>query len=186
MEGKAIRLHPLVCSAYNADFDGDQMAVHIPLSVEAQIECRVLMMSTNNILSPANGGPVIVPSQDIVLGLYHDLERSFEKGEGMTFCGPWEVEAAYDADAVSLHARINVRMPDGKTHRTTPGRVLVSNILPKEMSFENVNLVLTKKMIAKLVENCYRQCGIKATVILCDNLKNMGYEFAAAPVSVSV
>ena len=135
VEGKAIRLHPLVCSAYNADFDGDQMAVHIPLSVEAQIECRVLMMSTNNILSPANGGPVIVPSQDIVLGLYYmTSERSFEKGEGMTFCGPWEVEAAYDADAVSLHARINVRMPDGKTYRTTPGRVLVSNILPKEMS----------------------------------------------------
>ena len=188
VEGKAIRLHPLVCSAYNADFDGDQMAVHIPLSVEAQIECRVLMMSTNNILSPANGGPVIVPSQDIVLGLYYmTSERSFEKGEGMTFCGPWEVEAAYDADAVSLHARINVRMPDGKTHRTTPGRVLVSNILPKEMSFENVNLVLTKKMIAKLVENCYRQCGIKATVILCDNLKNMGYEFATrAGVSIGV
>ena len=188
VEGKAIRLHPLVCSAYNADFDGDQMAVHIPLSVEAQIECRVLMMSTNNILSPANGGPVIVPSQDIVLGLYYmTSERSFEKGEGMTFCGPWEVEAAYDADAVSLHARINVRMPDGKTYRTTPGRVLVSNILPKEMSFENVNLVLTKKMIAKLVENCYRQCGIKATVILCDNLKNMGYEFATrAGVSIGV
>ena len=188
VEGKAIRLHPLVCSAYNADFDGDQMAVHIPLSVEAQIECRVLMMSTNNILSPANGGPVIVPSQDIVLGLYYmTSERSFEKGEGMTFCGPWEVEAAYDADAVSLHARINVRMPDGKKYRTTPGRVLVSNILPKEMSFENVNLVLTKKMIAKLVENCYRQCGIKATVILCDNLKNMGYEFATrAGVSIGV
>ena len=188
VEGKAIRLHPLVCSAYNADFDGDQMAVHIPLSVEAQIECRVLMMSTNNILSPANGGPVIVPSQDIVLGLYYmTSERSFEKGEGMTFCAPWEVEAAYDADAVSLHARINVRMPDGKTYRTTPGRVLVSNILPKEMSFENVNLVLTKKMIAKLVENCYRQCGIKATVILCDNLKNMGYEFATrAGVSIGV
>ena len=188
VEGKAIRLHPLVCSAYNADFDGDQMAVHIPLSVEAQIECRVLMMSTNNILSPANGGPVIVPSQDIVLGLYYmTSERSFEKGEGMTFCAPWEVEAAYDADAVSLHARINVRMLDGKTYRTTPGRVLVSNILPKEMSFENVNLVLTKKMIAKLVENCYRQCGIKATVILCDNLKNMGYEFATrAGVSIGV
>ena len=188
IEGKAIQLHPLTCAAFNADFDGDQMAVHIPLSVEAQIECRVLMMSTNNILSPANGGPVIVPSQDIVLGLYYmTSERSFEKGEGMTFCGPWEVEAAYDADAVSLHARINVRMPDGKTHRTTPGRVLVSNILPKEMSFENVNLVLTKKMIAKLVENCYRQCGIKATVILCDNLKNMGYEFATrAGVSIGV
>ena len=106
-KARPFRLHPLVCSAYNADFDGDQMAVHIPLSVEAQIECRVLMMSTNNILSPANGGPVIVPSQDIVLGLYYmTAERSFEEGEGMTFCGPWEVEAAYDAGAVSLHARI--------------------------------------------------------------------------------
>ena len=114
VEGKAIQLHPLVCSAYNADFDGDQMAVHIPLSVEAQIECRVLMMSTNNILSPANGTPVIVPSQDMVLGLYYmTVERSFEKGEGMVFCAPWEVEAALDADQVSMHARIKVRMEDG-------------------------------------------------------------------------
>ena len=188
VEGKAIRLHPLVCSAYNADFDGDQMAVHIPLSVEAQIECRVLMMSTNNILSPANGGPVIVPSQDIVLGLYYmTAERSFEEGEGMTFCGPWEVEAAYDAGAVSLHARIRVRMPDGKIYDTTPGRVLVSNILPPELGFEHVNLILTKKNIARLVGAAYRQCGIKATVILCDRLKDMGYEFATrAGVTIGV
>ena len=188
VEGKAIRLHPLVCSAYNADFDGDQMAVHIPLSVEAQIECRVLMMSTNNILSPANGGPVIVPSQDIVLGLYYmTAERSFEQGEGMTFCGPWEVEAAYDAGAVSLHARIRVRMPDGKMYDTTPGRVLVSNILPPELGFEHVNLILTKKNIARLVGAAYRQCGIKATVILCDRLKDMGYEFATrAGVTIGV
>ena len=125
VEGKAIQLHPLVCSAYNADFDGDQMAVHIPLSVEAQIECRVLMMSTNNILSPANGTPVIVPSQDMVLGLYYmTVERSFEKGEGMVFCAPWEVEAALDADQVSMHARIKVRMEDGKLANTTPGRIL--------------------------------------------------------------
>jgi DNA-directed RNA polymerase subunit beta' len=169
VEGKAIRLHPLVCSAYNADFDGDQMAVHIPLSVEAQIECRVLMMSTNNILSPANGGPVIVPSQDIVLGLYYmTVERSFEKGEGMTFCAPWEVESAYDAGQVSLHARIHVRMPDGKIYDTTPGRVLVSDILSPGLSFSLVNCVLTKKSIARLVGEAYRQCGIKATVILCD------------------
>ena len=123
VEGKAIQLHPLVCSAYNADFDGDQMAVHIPLSVEAQIECRVLMMSTNNILSPANGTPVIVPSQDMVLGLYYmTVERSFEKGEGMVFCAPWEVEAALDADQVSMHARIKVRMEDGKLANTKIGR----------------------------------------------------------------
>ncbi len=189
VEGKAIRLHPLVCSAYNADFDGDQMAVHIPLSVEAQIECRVLMMSTNNILSPANGGPVIVPSQDIVLGLYYmTVERSFEKGEGMTFCAPWEVEAAYDAGQVSLHARIKVRMKEGEDLvQTTPGRVLVSDILPPELSFEHVNTVLTKKAIAKLVGAAYRTCGIKSTVILCDKLKDMGYEFATrAGVTIGV
>ena len=188
VEGKAIRLHPLVCSAYNADFDGDQMAVHIPLSVEAQIECRVLMMSTNNILSPANGGPVIVPSQDIVLGLYYmTVERSFEQGEGMTFCAPWEVESAYDSGQVSLHARIHVRMPDGKIYKTTPGRVLVSDILSPGLSFDLVNCVLTKKAIAKLVGEAYRQCGIKATVILCDKVKNLGYEFATrAGVTIGV
>ena len=189
VEGKAIRLHPLVCSAYNADFDGDQMAVHIPLSVEAQIECRVLMMSTNNILSPANGSPVIVPSQDIVLGLYYmTVERSFEKGEGMTFCAPWEVEAAYDAGQVSLHARVKVRMKEGEDLvQTTPGRVLVSDILPPELSFEHVNTVLTKKAIAKLVGAAYRTCGIKSTVILCDKLKDMGYEFATrAGVTIGV
>ncbi len=188
VEGKAIRLHPLVCSAYNADFDGDQMAVHIPLSVEAQIECRVLMMSTNNILSPANGGPVIVPSQDIVLGLYYmTAERSFEKGEGMSFCAPWEVESAHDAGIVSLHARVKVRMPDGYTYDTTPGRVLVSDILPEKLSFDLVNCVLTKKNIARLVGAAYRDCGIKATVILCDKLKDMGYEFATrAGVTIGV
>ncbi|GFH62707.1 MAG: DNA-directed RNA polymerase subunit beta' [Candidatus Desulfovibrio kirbyi] len=188
VEGKAIRLHPLVCSAYNADFDGDQMAVHIPLSVEAQIECRVLMMSTNNILSPANGTPVIVPSQDIVLGLYYmTVERSFEQGEGMVFCSPWEVESAYDNDIVSLHAKIRVRLPNGALHDTTPGRILVSNILPDGLSFDFVNCVLTKKNIARLVGAAYRQCGIKATVILCDKLKNLGYEFATrAGITIGV
>jgi len=188
VEGKAIRLHPLVCTAYNADFDGDQMAVHIPLSVEAQIECRVLMMSTNNILSPANGDPVILPSQDIVLGLYYmTVERSFECGEGMTFCAPWEVETAYDSGTVSLHARIQVRMSDGKICRTTPGRVLVSEILPEHLPFDLVNCVLTKKNIAKLVGAAYRHCGIKSTVILCDRLKDMGYEFATrAGVTIGV
>lgn len=188
VEGKAIRLHPLVCSAYNADFDGDQMAVHIPLSIEAQIECRVLMMSTNNILSPANGTPVIVPSQDIVLGLYYmTVERSFEKGEGMTFCAPWEVVAAYDADQLSLHARIKVRMPDGVVHETTTGRVLVNEVLPEGVPFEHVNCVLTKKNIGRLVGSAYRDAGIKATVILCDRLKDIGYEYATrAGVTIGV
>jgi len=188
VEGKAIRLHPLVCSAYNADFDGDQMAVHVPLSVEAQIEARVLMMSTNNILSPANGSPVIVPSQDIVLGLYYmTVERSFEKGEGMKFCGPWEVVTAYDHGQVSLHARVKVRMPDGRFVETTPGRVLVSEILPEGMSFDMVNCVMTKKNIARLVSSAYREAGSKATVLLCDNLKNLGYEFGTrAGVTIAV
>ncbi len=187
VEGKAIRLHPLVCSAYNADFDGDQMAVHIPLSIEAQIECRVLMMSTNNILSPANGTPVIVPSQDIVLGLYYmTVARSFEQGEGMIFCAPWEVIAAYDAGQVSLHARIKVQIDD-EIFDTTPGRILVREILPASLPFSLVNDVLTKKNIAKLVGCSYRDAGIKATVILCDKLKDLGYEYATrAGVTIGV
>lgn len=188
VEGKAIQLHPLVCTAYNADFDGDQMAVHLPLSVEAQIECRVLMMSTNNILSPANGSPVIVPSQDIVLGLYYmTVERSFCRGEGKVFCDPWEVIAAYDAGAVELHARIKVRMPYGKIESTTPGRVMVWEIMPKEISFHDSNVVLTKKNIQKLVSLAHRDAGAKATVILCDRLKSLGYEFATrAGVTIGV
>ncbi len=188
VEGKAIQLHPLVCTAYNADFDGDQMAVHIPLSVEAQIECRVLMMSTNNILSPANGNPVIIPSQDIVLGLYYmTVDRSFEKGEGMTFCGPWEVEAAYDDGKVHLHARIKVRMEDGKIVDTTVGRILVWERLPHSLPFSDVNTILTKKSIGRLVSTCYEVSGIKATVILCDRLKAIGYEFATrAGVTIGV
>ena len=188
VEGKAIQLHPLVCSAYNADFDGDQMAVHIPLSVEAQIECRVLMMSTNNILSPANGSPVIVPSQDIVLGLYYmTVERSFEPGEGMIFCAPWEVVAAYDAGRVSMHARVRVRMDDGRLHDTTPGRILVWQDLPEGLRFDYVNCVLTKKNIARLVGSAYQDAGIKATVILCDRLKSIGYEYATrAGVTIGV
>ncbi|HCG03922.1 MAG TPA: DNA-directed RNA polymerase subunit beta' [Desulfovibrio sp.] len=188
VEGKAIQLHPLVCSAYNADFDGDQMAVHVPLSVEAQIECRVLMMSTNNILSPANGSPVIVPSQDIVLGLYYmTVERSFEKGEGMAFCAPWEVVAAYDSGSVSLHARVKVRMEDGKTVDTTPGRILVWEVLPKGVGFEFVNCTLTKKNIARLVGAAYRDAGTKAAVILCDRLKDVGYEYATrAGITIGV
>ncbi len=187
VEGKAIQLHPLVCSAYNADFDGDQMAVHVPLSVEAQIECRVLLMSTNNILSPANGQPVIVPSQDIVLGLYYmTVDRSFLKGEGKRFTEPWEVIAAYDAGAVDLHARIKCRI-DGELLDTTPGRVIVGQIIPDTVPFEHVNKLLTKKMIGKLVGEAYRRGGAKATVILCDRLKDLGYEFATrAGVTIGV
>ncbi len=187
VEGKAIRLHPLVCSAYNADFDGDQMAVHVPLSVEAQIECRVLMMSTNNILSPSNGSPIINPSQDIVLGLYYlTVERSFSRGEGKIFADQMEVIAAVDNEVVDLHSRIKVRI-DGKLHDTTPGRVIVSEILPAEMSFEMGNVVLNKKNIARLVSEAYRTSGIKATVILCDKLKDMGYEYATrAGVTIGV
>ncbi|MFW5722359.1 MAG: DNA-directed RNA polymerase subunit beta', partial [Desulfohalobiaceae bacterium] len=178
VEGKAIQLHPLVCGAYNADFDGDQMAVHVPLSVEARVESRVLMMSTNNILSPANGSPVIVPSQDIVLGLYYmTVERSFEPGEGKLFSDPGEVIAAYDAGYLGLHAKIKVRV-DGSLLDSTPGRILVGEIMPRDVPFALVNTVLDKKAIRKLVGDAYRLAGTKATVILCDRLKDLGYEYA--------
>ncbi|MDQ7830933.1 MAG: DNA-directed RNA polymerase subunit beta' [Desulfovibrionaceae bacterium] len=187
VEGKAIQLHPLVCSAYNADFDGDQMAVHVPLSVEAQIECRVLMMSTNNILSPANGNPIILPSQDIVLGLYYlTVERSFSKGAGKIFADQSEVICALDANVVSLHARVKVRI-DGKLVDTTPGRIIVGELLPPEVPFEMVNTVLNKRSIGRLVGETYRQAGTKATVILCDHLKGLGYEYATrAGISIGV
>ncbi len=178
VEGKAIQLHPLVCAAYNADFDGDQMAVHVPLSVEAQIECRVLMMSSNNILSPANGSPVINPSQDIVLGLYYlTTARSFEKGEGMIFTEPWEVIAAHHSGHLGLHARIKCRV-NGVLTETTCGRIIAGELLPSNLGFENVNLVLNKKNIGRLVTMAYRTAGTKATVILCDKLKSLGYEYA--------
>ena len=187
VEGKAIQLHPLVCTAFNADFDGDQMAVHVPLSVEAQIECRVLLMSTNNILSPSNGAPIIVPSQDIVLGMYYlTIGRSFARGEGKVFADKWEVISAYDAKCVDLHAWIKVRV-DGKLVETTPGRVIVSELLPEKVPFELVNVVLNKKNIRHLVGEAYRRAGTKATVILCDRLKDMGYEYATkAGVTISV
>lgn len=178
VEGKAIRLHPLVCTAFNADFDGDQMAVHVPLSIEAQIECRVLVMSTNNILSPANGEPIIVPTQDIVLGLYYlTVDRSFEKGEGKVFYGPEEVIAAYDSKHVSLHARVKVRI-DGELVETTPGRIIVGELLPEGVPFELVNCLLNKKTIGRLVGETYRNAGTKATVILCDRIKDLGYEYS--------
>ncbi|MDR3640192.1 MAG: DNA-directed RNA polymerase subunit beta' [Humidesulfovibrio sp.] len=187
IEGKAIQLHPLVCAAYNADFDGDQMAVHVPLSVEAQIECRVLMMSSNNILSPANGSPVINPSQDIVLGLYYlTTARSFEKGEGMVFTEAWEVIAAHHAGHLGLHARIKCRV-NGVLTETTCGRIIAGELLPQELGFENVNLVLNKKNIGRLVAMAYRTAGTKATVILCDKLKSLGYEYATrAGITIGV
>ncbi|WP_018124756.1 DNA-directed RNA polymerase subunit beta' [Desulfovibrio oxyclinae] len=187
VEGKAIQLHPLVCSAYNADFDGDQMAVHVPLSVEAQIECRVLMMSSNNIMSPSNGSPVINPSQDIVLGLYYlTSPRSFEPGEGMIFSDPDEVIRANDAGVISLHSRIKVRI-DGKLEETTCGRILVHAIIPGKLPFDLVNCTLNKKNIGRLVGGAYRLAGTKASVILCDKLKDLGYEYATrAGVTIAV
>ena len=187
IEGKAIQLHPLVCAAFNADFDGDQMAVHVPLSIEAQIEARVLMMSTNNILSPANGEPIIVPSQDIVLGCYYiSRERPGALGEGRLFSGPDEVRIAYDQGQLDLQARIDVRI-DGERYQTTAGRVLLNEIVPKELGFEVVNKVMTKKELKNLIASCYRIAGTKATVILADRLKDMGYKFATqAGISICV
>lgn len=187
IEGKAIQLHPLVCTAFNADFDGDQMAVHVPLSVEAQLEARVLMMSTNNILSPANGRPIIVPSQDIVLGCYYmTRERAFARGEGMRFSHPNEVRAAYDHGAVDLQAAIECRM-SGTRVKTTVGRVLLYEIIPPQLPFALVNKVMDKKSLGALIDYCYRQCGQKATVLLADHLRTLGYKHATmAGISISI
>jgi DNA-directed RNA polymerase subunit beta' len=180
IEGKAIQLHPLVCTAFNADFDGDQMAVHIPLSIEAQIEARVLMMSTNNILSPANGQPVIVPSQDIVLGLYYlTRERAGAKGEGRLFASPEEVRVALDTGALDMHARVSVRM-NGRRVETTSGRILLLEILPEELPFDKVNKVMTRKELVNLIGECYRKAGMKKTVVLADQLKDLGYKYATS------
>ena len=189
IEGKAIQLHPLVCTAFNADFDGDQMAVHVPLSLEAQLEARVLMMSTNNILSPANGKPIIVPSQDIVLGLYYlTLERDGQNGEGMVFSGIGELEQALDTGAVDLHAKVEVRIDgvdaDGEAAkvrlRTTPGRALLTQILPRhpDVSTALLNQLLTKKEISNVIDIVYRHCGQKETVIFADRLMGMGFAHA--------
>ncbi len=191
IEGKAIQLHPLVCAAFNADFDGDQMAVHIPLSVEAQIEARVLMMSTNNILSPAHGKPIIVPTQDIVLGLYYmTREKPFVKGEGKVFSSPEEVRMAYDAGEVDLQAAVKVRMGfNGASEviATTVGRILLREILPPEIPFSFVNKVMNKKELASLIDQCYRFSGNKKTVILADQLKDLGYRYATqAGISISI
>jgi len=187
VEGKAIRLHPLVCTAFNADFDGDQMAVHVPLSIEAQIEARVLMMSTNNILSPAHGKPIILPTQDIVLGLYHmTRERPFAKGEDMKFSSREECRMAYDAGAVDLQARVYVR-DHGKLVVTTVGRSLLSEIVPKEVDFEFYNQVMDKKKLAALIDVTYRRCGSKDTVLLADSLRTWGYEQSTrAGISFSI
>jgi DNA-directed RNA polymerase subunit beta' len=187
VEGKAIQLHPLVCSAFNADFDGDQMAVHVPLSIEAQLEARVLMMSTNNILSPASGRPIIVPSQDIVLGCYYmTRSRPFAKGEGMIFSGPSELRSAYDAGEVNLQAAIKCRL-EGKLQETTVGRVLLYEIVPEEIPFASVNKVLGKKELGGLIDRCYRLRGQKETVIFCDRLRTIGYtEATRSGISVAM
>ncbi|MBF0524767.1 MAG: DNA-directed RNA polymerase subunit beta' [Deltaproteobacteria bacterium] len=187
IEGKAIQLHPLVCTAFNADFDGDQMAVHIPLSIEAQIEARVLMMSSNNILSPANGEPIIVPSQDIVLGLYYmTRERPLAKGAGKICSSPIEVRVAYDSEELDLQAPIKVRM-NGTIVSTTVGRIILKEVVPDEIPFDEINRVMTKKELRKLIGLAHRTCGLKKTVILADRLKDTGYEYATrAGISISV
>ena len=187
IEGKAIQIHPLVCAAFNADFDGDQMAVHIPLSIEAQIEARVLMMSTNNILSPAHGEPIIVPSQDIVLGIYYlTREKPFATGENRTFANAEEVRCAFDAGELELHARISVRL-NGNRVETTTGRVLLSEVVPPQIPFELINKVMNKRALAELFDHSYRKAGVKNTVILADRVKDIGYKYATqSGVSISV
>jgi DNA-directed RNA polymerase subunit beta' len=189
IEGKAIQLHPLVCSAFNADFDGDQMAVHVPLSLEAQLEARVLMMSTNNILHPANGQPIIVPSQDIVLGLYYvSLMRDGEPGQGMAFANMGEIEHAIASKAVTLHSKIKGRGwtydPEGKRvpkiFDTTPGRMILGQLLPEHVKipFDVVNKLMTKKEISNMIDTVYRNCGQKETVIFCDRIMALGFREA--------
>jgi DNA-directed RNA polymerase subunit beta' len=190
IEGKAIQLHPLVCAAFNADFDGDQMAVHVPLSLEAQLEARVLMMSTNNILHPANGQPIIVPSQDIVLGLYHlSLMNEGEPGQGMAFSDMGELEHALSRGIVTMHTKIKGRVDvyDAAGNRTTeivettPGRMLLGKLLPKHpaVPYATANQLMTKKMISKMIDTVYRGCGQKETVIFCDRIMDMGFKHAA-------
>lgn len=191
IEGKAIHLHPLVCAAYNADFDGDQMAVHVPLTLEAQLEARALMMSTNNILSPANGEPIIVPSQDVVLGLYYmTRDRINAKGEGTVFKDPKEAEKAYRSGNAELHARVKVRISETVNNEegeaveqvsiveTTVGRAILSLILPKGMPFELINQALGKKQISGLLNECYRRLGLKDTVIFADQVMYTGFHYA--------
>jgi len=200
IEGKAIQLHPLVCTAFNADFDGDQMAVHVPLSLEAQVEARALMLSSNNILSPANGDPIIVPSQDVVLGLYYlTRERVNARGEGTMFTDVAEVHRGYESRQVDLQARVKVRIsdavkgPDGslvdrtRLVDTTVGRALLSELLPRGLSFDLVNLDMTKKAISGVINACYRALGLKETVVFADKLMYTGFHYATrAGVSIGV
>ncbi|MFC3626476.1 DNA-directed RNA polymerase subunit beta' [Vogesella amnigena] len=191
IEGKAIQLHPLVCAAFNADFDGDQMAVHVPLSLEAQMEARTLMLATNNVLSPANGEPIIVPSQDIVLGLYYMTRDKINgKGEGMLFADTGEVHRAYETRQVELATRITVRLrewvrdeqgelvPVMKRHETTVGRAILSEIMPRGLPFEHINKALKKKEISKLINASFRRCGIRDTVIFADQLMYTGFAYS--------
>jgi DNA-directed RNA polymerase subunit beta' len=200
IEGKAIQLHPLVCTAFNADFDGDQMAVHVPLSIEAQLEARALMMSSNNILSPANGDPIIVPSQDVVLGLYYmTRERVGAKGEGMAFGDVAEVHRAYESRNIDLQAKVKVRLTEHvrdargqnvantRVVDTTVGRALLSEILPKGLSFDAINQDMTKKTISATINACYRTVGLKETVVFADQLMYTGFHYATrAGVSIGV
>ena len=196
IEGKAIQLHPLVCTAFNADFDGDQMAVHVPLSIEAQLEARALMMSSNNILSPANGEPIIVPTQDVVLGLYYmTRELVNAKGEGMVFANISEAKRAYDNRVVALHAKVKVRLKDPEGTRsgklalvdTTVGRALLAEILPEGLPFAVINQDLTKKNISRLINASYRTLGLKETVVFADQLMYTGFAYATrAGVSVGI
>ena len=200
IEGKAIQLHPLVCTAFNADFDGDQMAVHVPLSVEAQLEARTLMMSTNNVLSPANGEPIIVPTQDVVLGLYYMTRESADaRGTGMIFADIDEVHRAYESGALDLHARIKVRIRETevdengdtretmKRYETTAGRAMLSSILPAGLPFSIVNKDLNKKSISGLINTAYRQLGLKATVIFADQLMYTGFHYSTrAGISIGI
>jgi len=200
IEGKAIQLHPLVCTAFNADFDGDQMAVHVPLSIEAQLEARALMMSSNNILSPANGDPIIVPSQDVVLGLYYmTRERVGAKGEGMAFGDVTEVHRAYESRNIDLQAKVKVRLSEyvrdaegelvhtTRVVDTTAGRALLSEILPKGLSFDAINQDMTKKTISATINACYRTVGLKETVVFADQLMYTGFHYATrAGVSIGV
>jgi DNA-directed RNA polymerase subunit beta' len=191
VEGKAIQLHPLVCTAFNADFDGDQMAVHVPLTIEAQLEARTLMMSSNNILSPANGEPIIVPTQDVVLGLYYlSREKAEASGTGKVFANVTEARHAYEAGAVDLHARVKVRITEQRLDAegndydhteltdTTVGRALLSQVIPVGMPFSMVDRTLNKKAISALINYCYRNIGLKSTVVFADQLMYTGYQFA--------
>ncbi|STO35181.1 DNA-directed RNA polymerase subunit beta' [Legionella bozemanae] len=193
IEGKAIQLHPLVCTAYNADFDGDQMAVHVPLTLEAQLEARSLMMSTNNILSPASGEPIIVPSQDVVLGLYYlTREKVNALGEGKIFVSAQEAQNFYESGHLDIHAKIKIRMPkdDGDGHHlveTTVGRAILAEILPKGMTFATINRTMTKKVISKVIDSCYRNFGLKETVIFADKLMYTGFKYATrSGVSIGI